>query len=209
MKFDLHMHTTRHSPDSEMDPFALVRQARKVGLDGVVITEHDWLWTEPELAELRAAVPGLIVLAGVEVTAAEGHFLTYGVKDPFAIPKGIGVADLCREIHRQGGAVVAAHPFRWGQPFDAILREEQPDLDGMELMTDHMDADCRQQAAEGFRRSSLAGLGSSDAHHEELLGACYSEFEAAIRTAGDLVKAIRSRPVIARDRAAAANSRPK
>ena len=39
MKFDLHMHTTRHSPDSEMDPFSLVRQARKVGLDGVVITE--------------------------------------------------------------------------------------------------------------------------------------------------------------------------
>ena len=206
MKFDLHMHTTRHSPDSEMDPFALVRQARKVGLDGVVITEHDWLWTEQELAELRAAAPGLIVLAGVEVTAAEGHFLTYGVKDPFAIPKGIGVADLCREIHRQGGAVVAAHPFRWSQPFDAILREEQPDLDGMELMTDHMDADCRQRAAEVFRHYSLAGLGSSDAHHEELLGVCYSEFEAPIRTAGDLVKAIRSRRVIARERATAANS---
>ena len=54
MRFDLHMHTTRHSPDSEMDPFALVRRAQQLGLDGVVITEHDWLWTEPELEELRA-----------------------------------------------------------------------------------------------------------------------------------------------------------
>src|SRR5437667_6169476 len=97
MKFDLHMHTTRHSLDSQMDPFVLVRQARKVGLDGVVITEHDWLWTEPELDELRSAAPGLIILAGVEVTAAEGHFLAYGVTNPFALPRGIGVTELCRE----------------------------------------------------------------------------------------------------------------
>src|SRR5262245_40858941 len=36
MKFDLHMHTARHSPDSSIDPFALVRRAREIGLDGVV-----------------------------------------------------------------------------------------------------------------------------------------------------------------------------
>jgi predicted metal-dependent phosphoesterase TrpH len=203
MKFDLHMHTTRHSPDSQMDPFALVRQARKVGLDGVVITEHDWLWTEPELEELRAAVPGLVVLAGIEVTAAEGHFLVYGANNPFAIPKGIRVADLCREVHRQGGAVVAAHPFRWGQPFDEILREEQPELDGLELMTDHMDADCRRRAAEVFRQYPLAGLGSSDAHDVGVLGVCYSEFQPIIRTGRDLVRAIRSRLVVARQRATA------
>jgi predicted metal-dependent phosphoesterase TrpH len=203
MKFDLHMHTTRHSPDSEMDPIALVRQARKIGLDGVVITEHDWLWTEQELEELRAAVPGLVVLAGVEVTATEGHFLAYGVTNPFAVPKGIGIAELCREIHRQGGAVVAAHPFRWGQPFDAILREQKPELDGLELMTDHMDPECRQRAAEIFRQHRLAGLGSSDAHQEATLGVCYSEFEATIRTCTDLVNAIRSRRVVARERAPA------
>ncbi|HLJ93133.1 MAG TPA: PHP domain-containing protein [Gemmataceae bacterium] len=199
MKFDLHMHTTRHSPDSAMDPFALVRQARTIGLDGVVITEHDWLWTESELEELRAAAPELTILAGIEVTAAEGHFLTYGVQNPFALPKGIGVADLCREVHRQGGAVVASHPFRWGQPFDTILREQKPELDGLELMTDHMDSECRQRAAEVFRQRRLAGLGSSDAHDEATLGVCYSEFEATIRTSQDLVNAIRSRRVVARE----------
>ena len=67
MRFDLHMHTTRHSPDSQMDPVALVRTARQIGLDGVVITEHDWLWTEAELSELRKMEPGLVVLAGIVV----------------------------------------------------------------------------------------------------------------------------------------------
>jgi predicted metal-dependent phosphoesterase TrpH len=200
MKFDLHMHTTRHSPDSEMDPLALVRRAREIGLDGVVITEHDWLWTEPELEELRQAAPGLVVLAGVEVTAREGHFLVYGAHNPFALVRGIGVAALCREVHAQEGVVVAAHPFRWGQPFDAILRDEQPELDGLEIMTNHMDDECRRKAAAIFRSRWLAGLGSSDAHHERTLGCCYTVFDGSIHSNRDLVRAIRGRLATARER---------
>jgi len=197
MKFDLHMHTTWHSPDSEMDPFAMVRRAQEIGLDGIVITEHDWLWMEHELEELRAAAPGLAVLAGIEVTTREGDFLAYGVKNPFAVPKGIGVADLCGEVHRQGGVVVAAHPFRWGQKFDEILRDEKPELDGLELMTSNMDATIRRRAAEIWQRLPLAGLGSSDAHHEDVLGYCYTEFVESIQTNDDLVAAIRGRHMLA------------
>ena len=193
MKFDLHMHTTRHSPDSVMDPFAMCRRAGAIGLDGVVITEHDWLWTESELDELREVHPNLVILSGVEVSAREGHFLVYGVTNPFAVPRGIRVADLCHEVHGQGGAVVAAHPFRWGQPFDEILRREKPDLDGLELMTNNMDADCRRRAAEVQARLPLAGLGSSDAHHEDTLGFCYTEFPDGTKTMTDLVSAIRGR----------------
>jgi predicted metal-dependent phosphoesterase TrpH len=204
MKFDLHIHTRRYSPDSEIDPPALVRRAREVGLDGVVITEHDWLWTEAELEELRGRANGLVVLAGIEVSAHEGHFLVYGVHDPFRLPRGIGVAELCREVHRQGGAAVAAHPFRWEQPFDEILKEERPELDGRELMTNNMDAECRRRAAEVYAERALAGLGSSDAHRVETVGACFTEFDAVIRTGQDLVRAIRERRAAASDRYAGA-----
>ena len=200
MKFDLHMHTTRHSPDSVMDPFVMCRRARVLGLDGVVITEHDWLWTESELDVLRAMHPGLVVLAGVEVSAYEGHFLVYGVTNPFAAPRGIRVAALCREVHAQGGAVVAAHPFRWGQPFEEILEREKPDLDGLELMTSNMDADCRGRAAAVQARRGLAGLGSSDAHHEDTLGVCYTEFPDGIRSMTELAAAIRGRRTSAHER---------
>lgn len=203
MRFDLHMHTTRHSPDSRMDPFALVRRAQQIGLEGVVITEHDWLWTETELEELRSAAPGLVVLAGIEVTTREGHFLTYGVHDPDAVPRGIGVADLCREVHRQGGAVVAAHPYRWGQPFDDILQREKPELDGLELMTSNMDADCRRRAAVVQRERGLAGLGSSDAHQEDVLGVCYTDFSTTVRTLPELVSAIQNRQATACERSRA------
>ena len=51
--------------------------------------------------------------------------------------------------------MVAAHPFRWEQPFDEILRTEQPELDGMELFTSHMDTECRRLAAAVHRRHRL------------------------------------------------------
>ncbi len=200
MKFDLHLHTTRHSPDSLMAPFAMIRRAQALGLHGVVITEHDWLWTEPELDELRRAAPELILLAGIEVSAKQGHFLAYGVHDPFAVPRGIDVTQLCHEVHRQGGAVVAAHPFRWGQPFAAILRDSRPVLDGLEVMTNNMDAECRRQAAQMQSEYGLAGLGSSDAHEEAILGICYTEFASTIRDQRDLIEAIRSKQAIACER---------
>ena len=201
MKFDLHMHTTRHSPDSVMDPFAMCRRARVIGLDGVVITEHDWLWTEAELDVLRVMHPNLVILAGVEVSAREGHFLAYGVANPFAVPRGMRVADLCHDVHAQGGAVVAAHPFRWGQRFRDVLKQRRPDLDGLEMMSSNMDADCRLRTAAVRVAYGFAGLGNSDAHHEDTLGFCYTEFPRGVATAGDLVRAIRARETVARQRA--------
>jgi predicted metal-dependent phosphoesterase TrpH len=203
MKFDMHLHTTRHSPDSRMDALVMCRRAREIGLDGVVITEHDWLWTEPELEVLRELHPDLVILAGIEVSAREGHFLVYGVTDPFRVPAGTPVAELCREVHRQGGAVVAAHPFRWGQPFGDILRRNRPDLDGLELMSSNMDAECRARAAEVQAQHGFAGLGNSDAHHEDTLGFCYTDFPGRIATMGDLVNAFRGKQAVARERKSA------
>src|SRR4029453_17761332 len=85
MSFDLHMHTRRYSPDSEIDPFELVRRAKEIGLDGIVITEHDRLWPEDELEELRAAAPGLVVLGGGGGDRPRGRsfvFRGYGPGEP-------------------------------------------------------------------------------------------------------------------------------
>jgi predicted metal-dependent phosphoesterase TrpH len=176
-----------------MDPLVMLRRARSLGLDGLVITEHDWLWTEPELDELRKQAPDLVILSGIEVSAREGHFLSYGVTNPFAVPRGIPVADLCREVHRQGGVVVGAHPFRFGQRFDDILQRDKPDLDGLEMMSSNMDPECRRRAHEVQSRLGVAQLGNSDAHHEETLGYCFTHFAADIAGMNDLVDAIRQR----------------
>ena len=194
MKFDLHMHTRRYSPDSEIDPFDLVRRARAVGLDGIVITEHDRLWPERELEELRRAAPGLVVLGGVEVSGRGGDLLCYGVTNLFELRPGMPWGELCREVARQGGAAVAAHPFRWAQDFDELVAEERPELTGLEMMSNNMDPDVRRKAAAFLERNpGYATLGNSDAHELDVVGVCYTEFDAEVRTAADLVAAIRGR----------------
>ncbi len=193
MKFDLHLHTSRHSPDSVINPFELLDRARAAGLDGVVITEHHYLWPEDELAELRAAAPDLVVLSGVEVTGVGGDVLVYGVSDPFAVPRGMEWPDLVREVHRQGGAAVLAHPYRWGQPIDELLETKTAEFDGLERMSNNMDAGLRAKAAALHGRfPRWAGLGNSDAHDPEVVGVCYTEFATEVRTTADLVAAIRS-----------------
>lgn len=194
MKFDLHLHTSRHSCDSVTNPYALLRSAIAAGLDGIVITEHDYMWTEKELEELRAAEPKLVILAGVEVTARGGDVLCYGISDPFKLPKGIAWPELCREVHAQGGACVAAHPNRWGQPFEKIVAEQKPDLDGIEVMSNNMDEPLRSKAAKLLvKYPHFAQLGNSDSHDPDTVGCCYTVFDATIRTNADLVAAIRGK----------------
>src|SRR5947209_20039574 len=137
-KIDHHLHTSRHSPDSVIEPEELIVRARSAGLDGVVITEHDYQWEPDELAELGRSAGGLVVLSGAEVSAREGHFLVYGLPSLDEAPPGIRLAELLRVVRRHGAAIVAAHPFRWDQPVDAIVAEHGPAFDALELASDHV-----------------------------------------------------------------------
>jgi predicted metal-dependent phosphoesterase TrpH len=191
--FDMHIHTSRHSPDSAINPFSLLRQAERLGLTGVVITEHDWLWTEEELDELRAATPGVQVYAGVEVSAHEGHFLCYGLVDAGQVPKGIELKELCEIVHGQGGVVVAAHPYRWGQNFNEIVAQGIQ-LDGLEVMSSNMDTTLRERAKMIWQEHGKpwSAVGNSDAHVLATVGMCYSVFPERIRDLADLLEALRS-----------------
>jgi hypothetical protein len=194
MLFDLHLHTSRYSPDSVIDPFELVDRAREVGLDGIVITEHDRLWPEHELEELRARGKGLVVLAGVEIAGRGGDMLCYGVSSLAQLRRGTPWPELTAEVHRQGGVCVAAHPYRWGQPFDELEAAPGVAIDGVEMMSNNMDPYMRDRAAEFLRKHpDRATLGNSDAHEVEVIGYCRTRFAVPVHTMDDLVAAIRDR----------------
>lgn len=191
MKFDHHLHTSRHSPDSVMDPEEMLERAREIGLDGVVITEHDHQWSAEELADLASRAGGLTILSGVEVSACEGHFLVYGLPDLADVGPGIRVAELLKVVERRGAAIVAAHPFRWLQPFDEIVAKCGPAFHGVEFVSDNVTAETRAQAEALLAASPMPRTGSSDAHDVGTLGCYYSEVDATIRTMADFVAALR------------------
>jgi predicted metal-dependent phosphoesterase TrpH len=201
LKFDHHIHTSRHSPDSLIEPRVLIMRARALELDGVVITEHDYQWTPEELAGLAAEAGGLKVFAGAEVSAREGHFLVYGLPDLEEAPCGIGLAELVRVVRAHGAAIVAAHPFRWGQDFAGIVKTHGPVFDALELVSNNVSPETRRRTERLVREHRLGATGSSDAHDTGTIGCYFTEFPGPIETMADFVAALRQRTGRPRHRA--------
>lgn len=193
MKIDHHVHTSRHSPDSTIDPHELIERARDAGLDGVVITEHDYQWSDEELAELQDAAGDLVVLSGAEVSTLQGHFLVYGLPDLDEAPPGIDVEDLIGLVRRHGGAIVAAHPFRWGQDFRGLIREFGPTFDALELVSNNITRETRRLAEALLDEYPMGRTGSSDGHQADVVGCYFTRFPGSIRTMKDFVAALRGR----------------
>ena len=202
-KIDHHVHTSRHSPDSVIDPEVLVGRARLAGLDAVVITEHDYQWEAGELAELNAKADGLVVLSGVEVSAREGHFLVYGLPDLEGVEPGIALAGLLEVVKAQDAAIVAAHPFRWDQDFRAIVAQHGPVFDGVELVSNNVTPETRSKLEALLRTTPMGATGSSDGHEPDAVGCYYTEFPGEVKTIRDFVDALRHQSGRPRHRAGA------
>ncbi len=195
MKFDQHVHTSKHSPDSEIDPFELVRRAIEAGLQGVIITEHDYQWEPSELDELRREADGLTVLSGAEISALEGHFLVYGLPDLEGIEPGIPVGKLVEIVRRHDAAIVAAHPFRWEQEFEEILDAQGLVFDALELVSNNITPDTRHLTHQLAQKHGLAMTGSSDGHQPEVVGCYFTEYLEPVRSMSDVVSALRRRSI--------------
>ena len=78
----MHVHTSRYSPCSRIDPKDLVQTASEAGLDAIVITEHGRMWSRDEVEELRRSAPTnkLVVLAGAEIYTGRGDILVFGTR---------------------------------------------------------------------------------------------------------------------------------
>lgn len=108
MLLDLHNHT-RYSPDSRVAPAELVAVAKRIGLQGIAITDHNAVAGIREARE--AAGEGFLVIPGTEISTKDGHILAYGVHE--AIPRNLSAPETVERITALGGVAVAAHPYRF------------------------------------------------------------------------------------------------
>jgi predicted metal-dependent phosphoesterase TrpH len=200
-RIDLHLHTTQYSADSIITPEQLLIDAKAAQLTGVVITEHDWLWSDEELAELNARpeATGLTVMAGVEVSAREGHFLCFGLPHLRDIEPGIYLKNLIEEVHGYGGVIVAAHPYRWDQDFDSIFNSYHHAISALELASKNVDTHSRTRVESLVkRRAWQPTTGSSDAHEPGQIGCYFTEFDTEIHEMKDFLNALKSGSIRAR-----------
>jgi predicted metal-dependent phosphoesterase TrpH len=184
MLLDLHNHT-RHSPDSRVSPAELVAIAKRIGLGGLAITDHNSVGGIKEA--LEASGNDFLVVPGIEVSTASGHVLAYGVRE--IVPRDLSVAETVDRIAALGGVAVAAHPFRFwsGIGGDSLRDASFPAYETSNARTLHRG---NARARERAKAAKVGETGGSDSHFLDEIARAVTALDSGVGSADDVVQLI-------------------
>ena len=201
---DPHVHSF-FSADAANDPRDLIDAARRRGLNGLVITDHDSCRAYAYCVEKGLArrdglpVADFLVVPGVEVSSADGHILCIGASLPPMI--GAPAEIVCAAIRDAGGEPVPAHPFdNWRSGLGAA-RLDALDLRAIEVFNAAVSSRKFNDRALAYAEAhSLAGTAGSDAHHASAVGVSRTLFDLPTLNVAEIVAALREGRVTAEGR---------
>ncbi len=181
---DLHTHTRFfHGFDSRPTPFdplgarVLGTLARRRGLDGLAVTNHDYCWHRFDA--------GPAVIPGIEVSTTRGHLLIVGPDPPLTTdPGALSPAEAVDLAHERGCAAILAHPFR-----NSTVGESGADVDAVEVNGKNPENQAR--AGELADDLGVPLVGGSDAHYPFEVGRAVTAVDVADLTPSSVVAAIR------------------
>jgi predicted metal-dependent phosphoesterase TrpH len=178
LKIDLHCHS-RFSADGIADPDEMVAEAKRKGLNGFAITDHntcecvDYFLEHGYMREDGEPVDNFLIIPGQEITTSAGHLLALGVYLPDL--KGIPPSEAITLIHQKHGIAIPPHPF---DLFRAGIREavlDELNIDAIEVFNAATTFKRYNRLAyEYAQRKKLPMTAGSDAHHEAVLGVAYT-----------------------------------
>jgi predicted metal-dependent phosphoesterase TrpH len=180
-RFDLHVHSF-FSADAASAPEALIAAARRKGLSGIAITDHNSCESaiycrQHGLANAEGTpVDGFLVVPGVEVSTADGHMLCIGTMLPDML--GRPAVEVEAAIHERGGIAIPAHPYdKWRAGIrEGILDKlKTPVIEGFNaaVTSRNFNAQAKAYAA----RTGRVTTAGSDAHHASAVGTASTGFE--------------------------------
>jgi hypothetical protein len=204
---DMHVHTVRGAADSSLTPDQLIEEARRIGLTGVNISEHDRVW-EPHLLEEFRERSGLFVSRGMEVSTDMGHMIVIGL-DRY-VPGIRRAAELRKVLDEVGGFMTVAHPFRHffdpvhfrrdGRPPFEMTPEEAAErmpvfklVDEIEIANGGSTPRENQFALKVAKALGKRGIGASDCHSTNGVGYFVTVFEEELRDQEHMLEQLRSR----------------
>ena len=194
MKFDLHVHS-EGSFDSFEKLEHIIAAAKKAGLDGVAVTDHN----VASISHRDADSDGFILIPGAEYATDAGHLLTYFITAP--LDEGLKKdekgrypwREIVRRAHDMGGLVFLAHPYAPKFNRDEAIFAE---LDGIEGYNARVELS-RERGANLRARSKAKELGlplsaGSDGHSAAEVGSAYFECEVTAEACEDKLAEIKS-----------------
>ncbi len=190
MLLEVHCHTSEHSTCSHVSARHLVEKVFHKGLQGIVLTDHHYLWSPEELEELknRCGLPEhFLILAGQEVKTAElGDVLVYGATQVFV--SGTSVLEIRRRFPE--AALVLAHPYRKERtpPIETLLH---PALDAIEIFNSNQSVRENSRGLQDWHLHRFTAVAGTDTHAESYAGLYPTLFDHPISDIGGLAREIR------------------
>jgi len=195
---DLHTHTRPLSWDSYLSPDDLVERSKQAGLDGICLSEHDYLW-EPDDVQALARRHNFLVLPAVEINTDDGHMLVYGVtRYVYGMHRSL---ELARHVRERNGAIVGAHPYRRQMPWyidndrdyhEALVRASRnpayQHCCALEALNGRGSAKENQFSAALCDFMDMPGTAGSDAHARSDIARVATDFERDIRDIFELIE---------------------
>jgi hypothetical protein len=190
-----------------LGPWETVVEAQRRGLDAIAMTGHNNVWVGKVGRWISQLTNGPTILAGEEIVAPKYHLLAVGIEDEVSWrqPAESAIA----EIHKQGGAAIAAHPLKKYWPaFDAAAMHR---LDGTEVLHPLAlsDEDSYRELQEFYRRARVTAIGDSDYHGLGPMGLCRTYVFAKDNSAGAILEAVRAGRTVVYDRDGRAYGEPQ
>jgi predicted metal-dependent phosphoesterase TrpH len=192
MLYDFHVHTREYSDCSISSAEEICQRAIDLGLAGIALTEHDLHWPLSEFQKLQQRYPVLTIFRGMEYSCPEGHFLVF-LPNPENgdIPGWCSVIDLIPLVHKYGGIVIWAHPFRFSSKRPKWLNSVQPD--GMEIASSNMHRQAEARARKVAANRGILTFRNSDAHDAFIVGRYGNELDIHLACVEDFIAYVRTR----------------
>jgi predicted metal-dependent phosphoesterase TrpH len=199
MIVDLHSHSVKSDDGrARVESYCQWIRRREIPIDGFVLTEHRQFDDESDYRPLEDEF-GLLVLKGSEVETDYGHVLVFGVNEDMRAAFDftdirLPLAHVVREASRCGGVAVPCHP---GRPTVGLCShyDERGPVDDVQII-ETRNAGSRvgedEAAIALAEKHGYLGVGGSDAHLVSQIGRCATSFPIEIKSAEDLVAALRA-----------------
>jgi len=184
MKVELHLHTTRYSDCALNTPEQMMGRLVDTGYGAAYLTEHDAVWGEGELADLRGLFPQLRIFSGVELSLGVHHLLVLGTGDADYTRIG-NPADVVLKARDEGHLTILAHPFRWPGGAE-MLWDQGPLPDAIEYRTCNQDAMMGGVSLDTARELNLPVVNAGDTHALSVLNRFYINTDRDLDHANDI-----------------------
>ena len=174
-RYETHLHTAEGSGCASASGAEQARRYKALGYDGIIVTDHFFngncavtnfdSWEDRvnkfckgyENAKEEGDKIGLKVFFGLEYSYFGADLLTYGIDKDFL---------LADRVHKAGGVLVHAHPFREADWYIHEIKLLPKWIDGVEVYNSGNGKEVYNQRAKWYAEQfGFAQTGGTDNHH--------------------------------------------